>query len=427
MWWLAALCVVFVFSFARSTAAQGIPAEHRVCARPPNVPPGVERWAYPPSGLVLLTTDPEQFRRMTEREMVFVFDPFAPPESVRVLPIPHNTLPCASFVLPRKVPSLPTASVLPPSGGTPLPKGTGPGDESSGQRNDAKVGATDKKGGAEGVAEPLPKPIYRPPPPAPEERPMLPRGGVTARWPKTVLPIKRRAGSGGESSGSGDAPHVVAKKTAFEKLAEEMAYAAAMANLQMNENTKRPDGQRHGIPSGKNVTGPNSPAVQAAVSALMVAAVALSAGAGGFKKKLIAALKKGEPLAYKEMADLGTDAAEELAKKYGYKITQALHVNGAIGPYSVMRKFTDNLGGRYQAHHILEEQMIRKFKLGKPELGPSVILTDAEHMVVTAKLAQRTVHAKTTQYLWQAYEGVYKAHPPHWLESIKPYFVKAKK
>jgi BRCT domain type II-containing protein len=77
----------------------------------------------------------------------------------------------------------------------------------------------------------------------------------------------------------------------------------------------------------------------------MVGTAILSAGAGSFKEKLINALKNKQPIVYTEMTALGKDAAEELAKQFGSDIAHALQVNGAIGPYSVMRKFTDNLGG----------------------------------------------------------------------------------
>lgn len=34
--------------------------------------------------------------------------------------------------------------------------------------------------------------------------------------------------------------------------------------------------------------------------------------------------------------------------------------------------------------------------------------------------------AQTPQQLWKIYQKVYKEYPPHWLEAIKPYFVKGK-
>ena len=117
----------------------------------------------------------------------------------------------------------------------------------------------------------------------------------------------------------------------------------------------------------------------------------------------------------------GDKAAERLAH-----LADAMNKSGAIGEYSVMAKFTDGMGGRVQAHHILEVQFAKKFKLGNPDKMPSVILTDAQHKKVTAELAAETANVKNPQNLWKAYQKVYAKYPPDWLEAIKPYFVKGK-
>jgi hypothetical protein len=70
-------------------------------------------------------------------------------------------------------------------------------------------------------------------------------------------------------------------------------------------------------------------------------------------------------------------------------MAEALQQTGTIGPYKVMRQFTDALGAKFQAHHILEVQMFRRFGLGNPDLGPSVILSAAEHQAITAKLSAK--------------------------------------
>jgi hypothetical protein len=116
-------------------------------------------------------------------------------------------------------------------------------------------------------------------------------------------------------------------------IAHEAALAGAIANLQMNENIQRPDGSPHGIPTGK-------------------------------------------------MANLGSDVADQLAKALGPQaathggetavremMAEALRKTGTIGPYKVMRQFTDKLGWKFQAHHILEVKMFKKFNLGNAELG----------------------------------------------------------
>ena len=106
-------------------------------------------------------------------------------------------------------------------------------------------------------------------------------------------------------------------------------------------------------------------------------------------------------------------------------LADALNKNGAIGEYSVMKKFTDKLGGQVQAHHLLEQKFVKKFALGEADRVPSVILTDAEHKAITAKLKIATAHVETPQQLWQAYQDAYVDHPS-WLAAIKSYFFKAK-
>ena len=117
----------------------------------------------------------------------------------------------------------------------------------------------------------------------------------------------------------------------------------------------------------------------------------------------------------------GDKAAERLAH-----LADAMNKSGAIGEYSVMAKFTDGMGGRVQAHHILEVQMAKRLKLGNTDKMPSVILTDAEHKAITAKLkTAETAKARSAQELWDVYRKAYHDHPD-WLEAIKPYLMKGK-
>lgn len=69
-------------------------------------------------------------------------------------------------------------------------------------------------------------------------------------------------------------------------------------------------------------------------------------------------------------------------------LAAALAKNGAIGEYSVMAKFTKGLGGHWQAHHILEAAAAKKLGLGSAERLPAVILSKAEHQMLTAELRQ---------------------------------------
>lgn len=106
-------------------------------------------------------------------------------------------------------------------------------------------------------------------------------------------------------------------------------------------------------------------------------------------------------------------------------LADALEKNGAIGPYEVLKQFTNGLGGRWQAHHILEKKMARDLGLGNADKVPSVILTEAEHKRITARLAIATRQVKTPEQLWKVYKDVYAEHPT-WLAAIRKYFVKGK-
>jgi hypothetical protein len=244
---------------------------------------------------------------------------------------------------------------------------------------------------------------------------------------RTIAPARR--GSSGDGGKEVSPAHLIA---------HEAALAGAIANLQMNENIERPDGSRYGIPTGKNVNGPQNPIAQFLAGAVMVGAAVVTAGADGFRKKLAQALKDGKAIPSSEMAKLGSDVAEQLAKALGPQaatnggevavremMAEALRKTGTIGPYKVMRQFTDALGAKFQAHHILEVKMFKKLKLGNADLGPSVILSDAEHKAITAQLNAETAGVENAQQLWKAYEKVYKDFPS-WLEAIKPYFAGGK-
>jgi hypothetical protein len=125
--------------------------------------------------------------------------------------------------------------------------------------------------------------------------------------------------------------------------------------------------------------------------------------AGGLEKKIQDAVAAGQRLLIKDSGKLAEQAAEKLIEKFvakygpvkgrGY-LAATLHQNGAIGPYSILRKFTDDLGGKYQAHHILEVQYAKRFNLGNPDKMPAVLLTDQEHKAITGLLAKKTAHTK---------------------------------
>jgi hypothetical protein len=107
----------------------------------------------------------------------------------------------------------------------------------------------------------LPKKQQVLPPCKPEDGctslPMRGRPQRPCKWVCTAVP------GGGTPKGE--------KKTTAAKAAEQMAYAAAIFNLQFNEDTKRPDGKPYGIVGGMNPNGPNNPCLQAVASVAMIA------------------------------------------------------------------------------------------------------------------------------------------------------------
>lgn len=424
--WALCFASLLLVSFAATARADDF-SEIRVCVRPPNVPPNVGIWAYS-SGTATLVLDRAGFKQQSRGHSVYSFDPSAPPENTALLPIPYNKLQCPPRVLPTKAPAA-----------APPPPSPAPGAQ---KKDEAPKPATPQPGAGDKqeAPDPLPQPIVYPKKEPPPEQ-HLPSDGVTTRWPTTVLPtmsLLPMAGKhlpGSEGTGKGNPTEGTKKgvaKTPFEKFAEEMAFAGAIANQQFNEETKGANGNRYGIPGGKNATGPNSPVAQAGAGTALVVMAVLSAG--GFEKKLKDALKGAKPLIIKDTGKAGEKAAEAFLKDYVNKqgakdageqlahVADALNKNGAIGEYGVMKKFTEGMESRVQAHHILEEQFAKKFKLGHPDQVPSVILTEAQHKAITAKLKIATGSAKTLPELWAGYQTAY-VDRPLWLKAIKSYFV----
>ncbi|TKD03144.1 hypothetical protein [Polyangium fumosum] len=59
--------------------------EFRVCVKPPDVPPGLTQWAYEQGSATVWTTRSRvEFARKVEGRATYIFDPHAPPESVRM-------------------------------------------------------------------------------------------------------------------------------------------------------------------------------------------------------------------------------------------------------------------------------------------------------------------------------------------------------
>jgi hypothetical protein len=437
------LGVLVVLWFLASTAhAEPIP----VCWRPAWLKPGSTMWSVTNDGKGAVMVGAAEFAIRTQNRRVYVYKPDAPVWNNALLQGEDRRNGCTP--LPVEKPAADAAKPPePPKGGS----GGKEKDESVGDDGeDAEEGAAEADDD-EGEAE-APQPTYSSPRvdeyeeyrkrrakhrsnlpektasalpwnesalPAQEEQPVLPKLEVAQR-PLPVL--NARPGSGGKGLGE--------QKTATEKAIEQFVLFAGALTLQLDEDLHRPDGKKFGIVGGRNEDGPDNPATQV-IAAVIQLAPAAAAQVEQFMKKAEEAIAKKTPLVVNNMNELGEEAAEALAKEYGEGIAIALQKKGAIGPYKLWQKFTDGLGGRWEAHHILEVQWFKKWgkKLGDPNLGPSVILTNAEHKVITDKLKAGFVARfgkegpRTLDDVWKVYQDVYE-QTPHWLKAIKSYFNK---
>ncbi|TKD10300.1 hypothetical protein [Polyangium fumosum] len=420
----------------------------RVCVIPPDVPPGVNQWSYElGSASVWTTRDRAQFTQRAQGHAIYIYDPYAAPKSVRLLPIPYNKLKCPPPP-PRPEPAKVPAEEK---------KEAAPAKESEGPKTppiQKDEQANVLPPGVKKMPErPPEKPKSSPPPPEGvlSNEPLLPSQGVLPKRdevhpPKCVdehctlvdrggaLPeLQHRQGrplvsavpceqtkDGCQGKGNGKGK----PKTRLEEIARELAIASAIANGEMNADLSRKDGKQFGVIGGTNEDGVDNPIVQAAVATAAIASGVVLGQADKFVKKLEEACAKKAPLLLQGTEELSKETAEFLAKQYGADIAAALEQNGAIGAYEVMKKFTDNLGGSYQAHHLLEKAMAGRWGLTK-ELDkiPSVILTEAKHKNITKKLKELTPSARDLKELWKHYQDAYVDNP-HWLDAIKPYFVK---
>ena len=84
--------------------------EIHVCARPPVIPRGVATWVVSDAGSILWNAREVSDAR-SEARPVYVLDPDAPEERVKLLPIPYNTLKCPRRLAPPK-PAAPKTTVV---------------------------------------------------------------------------------------------------------------------------------------------------------------------------------------------------------------------------------------------------------------------------------------------------------------------------
>ncbi|MFO0586910.1 MAG: hypothetical protein U0441_05200 [Polyangiaceae bacterium] len=466
--WLA-FVFAFLAAFGGTARAQQKPGQAQapftkiyVCVKPPNVQKEVIAWSYV-SGNDKIIARPD-YEKEYPGKTVYVYNPSAPPGNTKLLPIPYNTLPCDPVPDPpaAETPAAPKDPKTAPKaggGGGGSTEGSGAG-SGSGSGSGSGTG-TKKKDDPDDPPPGTPPKLTHPPPP--EWHPAPPKGGVTQSWPQTVLPIVETphilpsvesghgvlpmAGLGGKGSVLPSATQVAreqaeakeaaakkaaeAAKTPYEKFCEQMALAGGLANLQLGEDIHAKDGDKYGIPGGKNPDGIKSATAQAIAGAVGIAAVVITAG--GADKKIFEALSKegappmlirggekaaeeaAEKMIQAEVAKSGADAAHHLA--------EAMAKNGAIGEYSVMAKFTQGLGSRWQAHHILEVSMAKVVNVTATDRLPAVILSEAQHKAMTAELRIATAGVRDAEDLWAAYCKAYAKHPT-WLAAIRGYFGK---
>ncbi|MDI1446344.1 hypothetical protein [Polyangium sp. 6x1] len=425
----------------------------RVCVKPPDVAPNANEWAYSPGAKALWTTSRAKFTTKSEGLTVYVFDPYAPPTSARLLPIPHNKLTCPTPPRPKPAPpkDAPKASAEENEAGAST--------SAEASKPQKPPPAKDEQGevvppGVKKMPErPPEKP--RPSPPPPEgvlsKEPLLPSEGVLPKRdevhpPKCVdeqctlvdrggaLPERvfrngaplasvascEQTKEGCTGKGKGKAKPL----TPIERMVRELTIASAMLNGEFNHDLARKDGKRFGIIGGDDADGVDNAIVQAAAAITQVASAVLVGQAEKFAKRLEEACAKKAPIILEGAEELSEDAAKLLAEQYGEVITNALAQNQTIGPYKLMSKFTDGMKGRYEAHHILEVNQAITHGLTK-ELDkiPSVILTVAEHRDFNRMFTAARPRIRSKADLWKLYEEAYESYP-HWLDAIRPYFGK---
>jgi hypothetical protein len=245
-----------------------------------------------------------------------------------------------------------------------------------------------------------------------------------------------------------------------------LAILAALASSDTSGDLKDPNGKRYGIPSGKNPDGPDSMLLQAGVSVFAIIGLPVKSGKEYIQQVIRAISERKAPtildpkLLSKEIAEklaeepkqeavqkaiaelkLGNTKPFDALESFGKAMAPSLREAGAILPYSRARIFTRGWEGKFQAHHALEVDMAEEvFGMTKGEIDdiPAIILSDAEHKVVTKNLdaargkvldrLRREGKVENPQMspgdLWQVYKEAYADHQP-WLDAIYPYFVKA--
>jgi hypothetical protein len=152
--------------------------------------------------------------------------------------------------------------------------------------------------------------------------------------------------------------------------------------------------------------------------------------------KIAAATKRGQRVIIAEVDKDALKMVDDLIKEAGGRadLAKGFQEVGSVMPFSMGQKVTAGLESKFQAHKIFERQAFRYYEeiLAKDGLekalakAPSVVLTDAEHQVITNKLNAfwrdvakgKILEKDVKKELLKKYQEVYKDHP-HWLQSIQ--------
>jgi len=117
-------------------------------------------------------------------------------------------------------------------------------------------------------------------------------------------------------------------------------------------------------------------------------------------------------------------------------VASALNYKGTIASYKALSEATRGLNGAYQAHHLVEQQVLKELAFRSAEKGtlpidydklesPAVVLTREQHQFITDELAERLppgeLGAMSAAEMYEAYAFVYRGHPA-WLAEVKNYF-----
>ena len=122
--------------------------------------------------------------------------------------------------------------------------------------------------------------------------------------------------------------------------------------------------------------------------------------------------------------NVSMNVVDQLLKKYGPGLAVGLQQKGTIASYEMLAKIVVGLGGAYQTHHIIEQQVLKRFGYSLDQ-SPAVIMTKQQHEEITAKLAKlikpEDMEHMTRSQLRDAYLKAYAGHP-EWQAEVRRYF-----